>query len=242
MRNLPNDLLSRVAQEAALARRNIRSRRGRFLPECQRTFVLDDFLPEAEFAQLRALVLANRGLFRRKDSFVRQGAAVGGRALRDSACAPLVERLVGDDFLERVRSRTGIAALQSVPAVDTNQVSLLYYGHAGDGIDWHVDGSIYLGDRWAGVLTLVEDTNDDDAKLELRPGGERQTLPARRMPNTLVLFQGDQVRHRVRPMAAGEERVVVSLLLSTDPTRTRNPVLRLYQAWVNHTFYGDPRS
>ena len=41
---------------------------------------------------------------------VRQGAAVGARALRDSACAPLVERLVGDDFLERVRSRTGIAA------------------------------------------------------------------------------------------------------------------------------------
>ena len=62
------------------------------------------------------------------------------------------------------------------------------------------------------------------------------------MPNTLVLFQGDQVRHRVRPMAVGEERVVVSLLLSTNPERTRNPILRLYQAWVNYVFYGDPRA
>ena len=234
--------MSRISQEMALVRRNLHSRRGQFHPECQRTFVLPDILPEDDFARLRDLVIENKSLFVRKDTFVRQGAAMGGHELRDSPCAPFAERLVGPEFLERVRSRTGIPELEFVPEADTNQLSLLYYGNAGDGIDWHVDGTIYLGDRWAGILTLVEDTHDADAKLELQPGGERQTLPAQQMPNTLVLFQGDQVRHRVRPMAAGEERVVVSLLLSTNPVRTRNPLLRVYQAWVNHIFYGNPRA
>ena len=50
------------------------------------------------------------------------------------------------------------------------------------------------------------------------------------------------MRHRVRAMADGEERLVVSLLLTTNPERTRNPILRLYQAWVNWIFYGNPRA
>ncbi len=236
------DFASRISQEAALLRRNVRSRRGRFLVGSQRAFVLHDILPEEDFAHLRKLAIEHRSFFRRKDSFVRRGAAVGGQALRRSPCAPIVDRLVCGEFLERVRSRTGIAELQYVPPVDTNQIGLLYYGNPGDGIDWHVDGTIYLGDRWAGILTLVEDVHDVDSKLELRPGGESQTYPADQMANTLVLFQGDQVRHRVRPMSDGEERLVVSLLFATNPERTRNPLLRLYQAWVNYIFYGDPRA
>ena len=141
-----------------------------------------------------------------------------------------------------MQSKTGIANLQFVPEVDTNRLSLLYYKDEGDGIDWHVDGTIYLGDRWAGILTIVEDIKESEAKLELKPNGKPATFPVKKMENTLVLFQGDQVQHRARPMLMDEQRIVVSLLFSTNPTRTRNPILRLYQAWVNYIFYGNPRA
>ena len=110
----------------------------------------------------------------------------------------------------------------------------------GDGIDWHVDGSIYLGQRWAGILVLIEDTREDFAKLELQPNLVTTTLPKSNMVNALVLFQGDHVRHRVRPLVDGEERIVLSLLFSDWPQRTRNILLLRYQSRVNQAFYKNP--
>ncbi|SVD08692.1 uncharacterized protein METZ01_LOCUS361546, partial [marine metagenome] len=89
---------------------------------------------------------------------------------------------------------------------------------------------------------IVEDIKESEAKLELKPNGKPATFPVDKMENTLVLFQGDQMEHRSRPMLKDEQRIVVSLLFSPNPTRTKNPVLRLYQAWVNYIFYGNPRA
>ena len=119
---------------------------------------------------------------------------------------------------------------------------MLSYNNRGDGIDWHIDRSIYLGDRWAGILTIIEDIKEPNSKLELKPNGQLKTFPVSKIINTLVLFQGDQVLHRARPMLKNEERIVVSLLFSPNPTSTKNPILRLYQAWVNYIFYGNPRA
>ena len=231
-----------ISKEYALILRNIQSRRGRFRADKQQYFVLEKILPEKDFQDLRSLLLRNKALFLRKDSTVRKGSAIGGHELRNSQLASLVERIDCAEFLEIVRSRTGISNLQFVPEADTNRLSLLYYKDEGDGIDWHVDGTIYLGDRWAGILTIIEDIKEPDSKLELKPNGLPKTFPVKKMENTLVLFQGDQVQHRARPMLKDEERIVVSLLFSTNATRTRNPILRLYQAWVNYIFYGNPRA
>ena len=126
--------------------------------------------------------------------------------------------------------------------LNTNRLSLLSYNNKGDGIDWHIDGTIYLGDRWAGILTIIENINEPTSKLELKPEDELKTFPVSEMVNTLVLFQGDQVPHRARPMLEDEERIVVSLLFSPNPKRTNNLILRLYQGWVNYIFYGNPRA
>ena len=235
-------IFSNISKEFALIKRNIRSRRGHFQSDKQHYFVLHDILPEKDFQHVRSLLIKNQALFLRKDSTVRKGSAIGGHELRNSQLASLVERIDCAEFLEIVRSRTGISNLQFVPEADTNRLSLLYYKDEGDCIDWHVDGTIYLGDRWAGILTIIEDIKEPDSKLELKPNGLPKTFPVKKMENTLVLFQGDQVQHRARPMLKDEERIVVSLLFSTNATRTRNPILRLYQAWVNYIFYGNPRA
>ena len=231
-----------ISKEYALILRNIQSRRGRFRADKQHYFVLHDILPEKDFQHIRKLLLNNKTLFLRNDSSVRQGRSMGGHELRKSPLSKIADIIDSSEFLEKVQSKTGIANIQFVPAVDTNRLSLLYYKDEGDCIDWHVDGTIYLGDRWAGILTIVEDIKESEAKLELKPNGKPATFPVEKMENTLVLFQGDQVQHRARPMVKDEQRIVVSLLFSTNPTRTRNPILRLYQAWVNYIFYGNPRA
>ena len=235
-------IFSNISKEYALIKRNIRSRRGHFRSDKQHYFVLHDILPEKDFQHIRELLLKNKTLFLRNDSSVRQGSSMGGHELRKSPLSKIADIIDNPKFLQKVYSKTGIANLQFVPEVDTNRLSLLYYKDEGDGIDWHVDGTIYLGDRWAGILTIVEDIKESEAKLEIKPNGKPATFPVEKMENTLVLFQGDQVQHRARPMLMDEQRIVVSLLFSTNPTRTKNPILRLYQAWVNYIFYGNPRA
>ena len=231
-----------ISKEYALILRNIQSRIGRFRADKQHYFVLHDILPEKDFQHIRELLLKNKTLFLRNDSSVRQGSSMGGHELRKSPLSKIADIIDSLEFLEKVQSKTGIANLQFVSEVDTNRLSLLYYKDEGDGIDWHVDGTIYLGDRWAGILTIVEDIKESEAKLELKPNGKPATFPVDKMENSLVLFQGDQVQHRARPMLMDEQRIVVSLLFSPNPIRTKNPVLRLYQAWVNYIFYGNPRA
>ena len=235
-------IFSNISKEFALIRRNIRSRRGHFRADKQHYFVLHNILPEKDFQHIRELLLKNKTLFLRNDSSVRQGSSMGGHELRKSPLSKIPDIIDNPKFLQKVQSKTGIANLQFVPEVDTNRLSLLYYKDEGDGIDWHVDGTIYLGDRWAGILTIVEDIKESETKLELKPNGKPITFPVDKTENSLVLFQGDQVQHRARPMLMDEERIVISLLFSTNPTRTRNPMLRLYQAWVNYIFYGNPRA
>ena len=235
-------IFSNISKEFALIKRNIQSRRGRFQADKQHYFVLQDILSEKDFQHIRELVLKNKTFFLKKDSSVRKGSAMGGHELRKSPLSKIADIIDSPEFLKKVQSKTGIDNLQFVTELDTNRLSLLYYKDEGDGIDWHVDGTIYLEDRWAGILTIVENIRESESKLELKPNGKSATFPVDEMENTLVLFQGDQVQHRARPMLMNEQRIVVSLLFSTNPTRTKNPVLRLYQAWVNYIFYGNPRS
>lgn len=235
----------RLAAEAALLRHNQNNRRGVVDSGAQTVHLLPDVLDAATFQGLLAALQPDSPAWVRSETAWRRGAAIGGHELLSGPAATEVRRLFEGPFLQQIRARTGLSALQWVPELDTNRFSALCYegpasGEVGDGIDWHVDGSIYLGERWAGILTLLEDTHDRTAKLELEPAGQLLTLPSDGLANSLALFRGDHVRHRVRPMAPGERRVVLSLLFSTWPVRTLNPLLRRYQSRINQTFYGNP--
>ncbi len=231
-------LKGRIGAELRLRQHNIDNRRGIVDADAQRHFVIDDVLPADVFDRLVERVAGETSWVRSSTTW-RSGEAIGGHEL-EARMAEELAYLDGDDFIAKLRAVTGFDDLEFVPAVDTNRLSMLRYRNEGDRIDWHVDGSIYLGARWAGILTLVEKTFDEQAKLELMPHGELVNLPAASAPNSLVLFQGDHVRHRARPLVHGEERIVLSLLLSTWPVRTLNPFLRRYQSRVNLTFYGNP--
>jgi hypothetical protein len=245
--------LARVlAAEIALHKHNKVNRQGIVSPHAQHFIVLKNILPEDVFRGLQDAASHLQASSVREDSHWRKGQAIGGHELGRSSAAPWLEHICSPRFRQSTREATGIKTLELVPDVDTNRISLLFYDGPkrkdtktdllGDGTDWHMDGNIYLGDRWAGILTLVEDTLDDVSKLELQPNGQITQIPKAQLENSLILFQGDHVLHRVRAMAPGERRVVISLLFSDWPVRTRNPLLRRYQSKVNLAFYGNPSS
>ena len=227
-----------ISRELSLFKSNVLARLCFPSAAQQQYFVLPDILPSEEFEALKTILMAQKEQLFRQHSFFRKGAALDAVGLRAAPYRPLLASLVQDSLLVSVRTRTQLAELQYVPAEDSNLISLLYYGNEGDGIDWHVDGNIYLGDRWAGILTFQERTNDPASKLELEIRGDRKTFDVAEVENSLILFRGDHIRHRVRAMNAGEERLVVNLLFTTNPAHTRNPILRGYQSMVNYFFYG----
>ena len=232
------EMKATIGRETALIKRWMDARVFGKETRDQRVFFLDNFLPDDEFKAVQKLAMDNRDVFFRKNSSVRAGAALGLHELKDSSCSGVVDALVNDSFLQRVRDRSGIDDMKYMPEEDRNQISLLYYAAAGDGIDWHFDGNIYLGQRWAGLYTLFEDTHEENTKLEVEVDGKVVTFNREEVHNTLILLQGDQVKHRVRPMGEGEQRLVVNLLFSPTPEVTNNPILRFYQAMVNYVFYG----
>ena len=239
-----------LAAEMALHKHNKVNRQGIVSPHAQSFFVLKHILPEGVFRGLQNAANHLKASSVREDSNWRKGQAIGGHELGHSIAAPCLGHISGPEFRQRTRDATSIGTLELVPDVDTNRMSMLFYDGPermeaktdlnGDGTDWHMDGNIYLGNRWAGILTLVEETLDDVSKLELQPNGQITQIPRAQLENSLILFQGDHVRHRVRALAPGERRVVISLLFSDWPVRTRNPLLRRYQSKVNLAFYGSP--
>ncbi|MEC8382646.1 MAG: hypothetical protein VXZ96_20130 [Myxococcota bacterium] len=234
-------MLQRLTDEWSLALRNLRGRLGLRDPRAQGHVVVKNVLPAATFSKIKQILQDEKSRSVEQNSFFRRGSAFDGTDLRAN-CPEVVDALVSDALLRAAREQSGLSDLSFVPDGDVNQISLLHYRTAGDGIGWHVDGNIYIGQRWAGILTIEERTEDLHSKLELRPNGQVLTFPVSELENTLILFQGDQVQHRVRPMADGEERLVINLLLTTDPRQSVNPFLKGYQSLVNYFFYGRLRS
>ena len=148
--------------------------------------IIHDILPEQVFKGLQDAANQVQPSSVKEDNDWRKGQAIGGRELKFSGLAPWLEHVLSAAFKHRARKAKGHRNLALVPEADTNRISLLFYGgqahryqvstaadtdEQGDGTDWHTDGNIYLGDRWSGILTLVEDTGDNVSKLELRPKG-----------------------------------------------------------------------
>ncbi|PDH41679.1 MAG: hypothetical protein CNE99_01250 [OM182 bacterium MED-G24] len=238
----------RLRAEVRLHQHNRQNRLGRVSQSAQSWYQITNIFPEALFEELRSS-LANCPRLTRNEGAWRSGSALDGRSLMAGGGGLPLQYLSSNAFTSRIQGETGLS-LTMVPEADVNRLSLLFYsgdpdretGAVGvprpDGCGWHVDGNIYLGQRWAGILTLKESTFDDVSKLELRPHGTTTTILRQGLENSLILFQGDHVSHRVRDLVSGEKRFVLSLLMSDNPIMTWNLWLRRYQRRVNRMFYG----
>jgi hypothetical protein len=110
-------------------------------------------------------------------------------------------------------------ALQPCPADDPHAYALYYYAREGDHIGWHYDTSYYDGRRYTLLLGVVDESSCSlDYELHTREQGVAVVSGSKKIPpGGLVFFDGDKLRHRITPSAAGDFRVSLTFEYVTNP-------------------------
>jgi hypothetical protein len=178
---------------------------------------LEDFLSPEQTAELanaaRALTVEiNRNYL--------PGHKQGGSVSRHTIdrLAPQIAELYRSKallgWLERI---TGDTLLPS-PDDDPHAYALYYYTRQGDHIGWHYDTSYYDGRRYTLLFGVIDDSSCRlDYELHTRnPSVPNESGSVRYPPGSIVLFDGDTLRHRVTPAGPGEMRVSLTFEYVTD--------------------------
>ena len=183
--------------------------------------LVEDVLPDARLHPLRDEARGAAGT-RSVLPGLRQGRAVPAATLRRQA--PACWRLYRDPaFVAFVQRHSGLdSKLQALPASMPHSCSLLVSAERGDAISWHHDVNYFRGDTVTVLLTLV---NRDAAGrccssnrtcAVLAGGRQCRDTPE----NSVLVMRGDRVLHATEPLRAGETRLVLSMVYTTDPTQT----------------------
>lgn len=108
--------------------------------------------------------------------------------------------------------------VRPTPIYDQSSCSVLFYERPGDHIGWHYDHNFYRGRHLTVLIPIINTGHGPDglsaARLEARIGDEVRVLAT--PPNTLIVFEGQKVLHRVTPIARDERRVILSMTFSSD--------------------------
>lgn len=199
---------------------------GRLDLEAQRTIyedqgsvlLIEDFLSPEVLAELLKGVDAVEGQAHR--NYVprqKKGAAVS-RFCLDSRADQFRELYRTPALRKFLDALTGETLLDCRDA-DPHTYALYIYDEPGDYIDWHYDTSFYRGKRFTLLIGLIENESCAlDCMLHTR---DREKASESRLykikPGSMMVFDGDQLWHRVTPMAEGDSpRVVLTMEFVTD--------------------------
>ncbi len=178
--------------------------------------VVPDLLPARIFASVKAE--AER-LAAPERSFVpahKKGGTVAYETLIASAPA-IVALYHCADFKDFISRLVGMRVL-ATPIHDQSSLSVLFYDKPGDHIGWHYDHNFYRGRHFTVLVTIANVGRAagglSHAELKARVAG--QEIAARTAPNAAVVFEGARIRHKVTPIRAGEQRLILSMTYCTD--------------------------
>jgi len=185
----------------------------------QGTFIyLQDFLAPEITAQLIAAVASVKAAVHRN---YLPGHKQGGSVSRHTIdrLAPFVAALYRSKALIDWLKQLCGEDLQMSPAADPHAYALYFYTLPGDHIGWHYDTSYYRGRRYTLLLGIVDDSSCRlDYELHTRDAGRTVVAGSVQIPpGGMVFFDGDRLRHRITPLAAGEMRVSLTFEYVTDP-------------------------
>jgi len=181
---------------------------------------LPDVLPATTFDALRTEILALVSAERSYLPTHKKGGTVAYETL--CAKAPHVIGLYLDPGFCRLLSDLTGVDLKPTPIHDQSSCSVLFYDRPGDHIGWHYDHNFYRGSHFTVLLGVVNEGHSEDglsaAKLMAERADGVVVVPT--PVNTLVVFEGAKVRHKVTPIADGERRVMLSMTYCSDPRST----------------------
>jgi len=177
-----------------------------------------DFLPPAVTAQLvGAVAQVSAAVNRNYLPGHKQGGSVSRHVI--DRLVPFVAELYRSPALLGWLGAVAGEALQLSPPSDPHAYALYFYTRPGDHIGWHYDTSYYLGRRYTVLIGVVEDSSCRlDYELHTREAGAGIEPGSLKLaPGSLCFFDGDKLRHRITPLAAGEVRVSLTFEYVTDP-------------------------
>jgi hypothetical protein len=203
--------------EYALSRLNTEGLRQRFVQ--QGCFVnLDEFLPAGYTARLvDAVGAVERSVNRNYLPGHKQGGSVSRHTL--DRLTPFIAELYRSPALIGWLQALCGERLQLSPADDPHAYALYFYTQRGDHIGWHYDTSYYAGRRYTLLIGVIDESSCRlEYELHTREQGAVKVGGAVQIPpGGLVFFDGDALRHRITPLAAGEKRVSLTFEYVTDP-------------------------
>jgi len=202
-------------------------------------YLIKNFLPKINFTRLKELVDINYHYFKvRNDNIVRKGASSSHHQMVGTPLEEIIDIFDNGKTINTINDRTNIQ-LQFVPKTDPNRLSVLVYQKPKDGINWHYDGNNYYGNRWAAIYTIVDRAkNNKPSKSQFHYIHDDEEYHFNTEENSLLLFRGDKVKHKVSSLGKDETRIVVSMLFCDVCERKLNPIDHIYQSVFNLTFYG----
>lgn len=177
--------------------------------------------------------------FESKDVILRKGSGYDFFKLHDSdEYIGFLELFYNNELLTNLSKIIG-KSVQRPPLSDLNACSLLIYSNKGDYIDWHKDYSIYNGDRYVVLFTVV---NENSSKNNLSQNefyyvynGIEYKLKMK--PNTLVIFKGSEILHKSTSVNDGEKRILLSMTFCDICQEKKNIIHFTYENLKNMIIY-----
>ena len=205
-------------------------------------FVIKNILNPKTFDNIKNIILSNynNNIFRH-NNIIRNGASISYQNIKSSKLKDILPNILTKELLSKIKKETGIKA-NFIPITDPNIVSILVYDKPTDGIKWHYDGNYFYGNRWTCILTIVNKKNNKNetgyssAKLVYKKQGKVYKIAS--PENSLIIFNGSHVLHKVEPIKNNETRIVISLVLCDVCKYNINPITKLRNYIVNKSFYG----
>ncbi len=181
----------------------------------ERLCVLPNVLPQPAFAALAAEIEPLLGTERNYVPTHKKGGTIAYETLR--ARAPRITAFYESPALHRFISDIVGIEVAPTPVHDQSSLSVLHYDRPGDHIGWHYDYNFYKGRHFTVLLPILNrgvDGGLSAAKLMVRKGRDERVIET--PPNTLVVFEGVKVLHKVTPIDEGERRIVLSMTFCAD--------------------------
>jgi len=183
----------------------------------QRIAVVAKPLPESSLAMVQAEALRFGQTERSYFPAHKQGGTIAYEALYQTA--PDIVALYQSDYLRRLCSAVIGEPVLPTPINDQSSCSLLFYARPRDHIGWHYDYNFYQGRHFTVLLPLVNRHLQEDrlssAQLVIRCDDQEVTIPT--PPNTLIVFEGARVFHKVTRLQENELRIMLSMTFCTRP-------------------------
>ncbi|MCB1921175.1 MAG: hypothetical protein KDJ28_14530 [Candidatus Competibacteraceae bacterium] len=183
----------------------------------QRLAMVSEPLPIAAFEKLREAALRCASTERSYFPAHKKGGTVAYEDLHQRV--PEIIAFYQSDYLRRLCSAVTGEPVLPTPINDQSSCSLLFYDRPRDHIGWHYDYNFYNGRHFTVLLPLVnrhlQENRLSSAQLVIRRDEQDVMIPT--PPNTLILFEGARVFHKVTRLEENELRVILSMTFCTQP-------------------------